>query len=152
MSERLIEVLNMSTTMRSTLRDALASEQHELTYSPLMKSTGLKCVGLGVDEVLVLRFTSIRAAVQSTAIFSKTLSYSSCTVKYAPESCAQLLDSLLEARGRTDTFEAIEEEHDLEPSESSGDGRTICDEKSGRLTEAVWKVLRGRLCTSRQCV
>lgn len=54
---------------------SLRTVRQELTASPVMKSDSLECMRLGADGVLGLRFSSIRAAGYSSALFSQTLRY-----------------------------------------------------------------------------
>ena len=77
---------------------SLPAVRQELTSSPVMKSDSLECMRLGVDGVLELRFSSIRAAAYSSALFSKTFRYQGCTVKCVPDPCAQPLETLLNKR------------------------------------------------------
>ena len=133
---RCLEVHNLP---RNT---SLATVKQELTSSPVMKSSSLECMRLGADGTLTLRFTSIRAAVKNSGLFTNASRYRGCTIKYVPDPCAQPLESLLEeAEGRTDTFETIEEEEDdPEASDILDDGKTICDEDFGRLTKPEWTI------------
>ena len=75
---------------------SLPTLRQELTNSPVMKSTSLEYMRLRADRVLELRFSSIRAAEHSSALFRKTLRYRGCTIQHLPDPCAQPLETLLE--------------------------------------------------------
>ena len=109
----------------------LPTLRQELTASPVMKSDSLECMRLGADGVLGLRFTSIRAAGYSSALFSKTVRYRGCTVHCIPDPCAQPLETLLQPR--TDMSEVVKEVTP-EPSYNS-EAKAAADEQSGRLTK-----------------
>ncbi|KAF6232322.1 hypothetical protein HO173_009427 [Letharia columbiana] len=109
----------------------LPTLRQELTASPVMKSDSLECMRLGADGVLGLRFSSIRAAGHSSALFSKTLRYRGCTVQCIPDPCAQPLETLLQPR--TDMSEVVKEVTP-EPSYNS-EAKAAADEQSGRLTK-----------------
>ena len=110
---------------------SLTTVRPELTSSPVMKSNSLECVRLGTDGVLGLRFSSIRAAVRASAMFSKALRYRGCTVVYIPDPCAQPLETLLDQR--TATSEAVKEDTS-EPCYTS-DAKTCTEDDFGRLTK-----------------
>ena len=105
--------------------------RQELTSSPVMKSNSLECVRLGTDGVLGLRFSSIRAAVRASAMFSKASRYRGCIVKYIPDPCAQPLETLLDQR--TAASEAVTEDAS-EPCHTS-DAKTCTEDDFGRLTK-----------------
>ena len=105
-----------------------------LTSSPVMKSDSLECMRLRVDGVLELRFSSIRAAAYSSALFSKTFRYQGCTVKCFPDPCAQPLETLLDQR----TSEAVQEDTS-EPAYNS-DAKADADGGIGRLTKVDWNI------------
>lgn len=109
----------------------LPTLRQELTASPVMKSDSLECMRLGADGVLGLRFSSIRAAGHSSALFSKTVRYRGCTVQCIPDPCAQPLETLLQPR--TDMSEVVKEVTP-EPSYNS-EAKAAADEQSGRLTK-----------------
>ena len=115
---------------------SLTAVRQELTSSPVMKSNSLECVRLGTDGVLGLRFSSIRAAVRASAMFSKALRYRGCTVKYIPDPCAQPLETLLDQR--TTASEAVKEDAS-EPCYTS-DGQTCTEDDFGRLTKTDWTI------------
>ena len=115
---------------------SLTTVRQELTSSPVMKSNSLECVRLGTDGVLGLRFSSIRAAVRASAMFSKALGYRGCTVKYIPDPCAQPLETLLGQR--TATSEAIKEDAS-EPCYTS-DAKTCTEDDFGRLTKINYDI------------
>ena len=115
---------------------SLPAVRQELKPSPVMKTDSLQCMRLGADGVLGLRFSSIRAATQSYALFTKTLRYRRCTVKWIPDPCAQPLETLLEIR--TDTSEDVEEDTS-EPSCSPG-GKASADGNLGRLAKVDWNI------------
>ena len=115
---------------------SLTAVRQELSSSPVMKSNSLECVRLGTDGVLGLRFSSIRAAVRASAMFSKALRYRGCTVKYIPDPCAQPLETLLDQR--ITASEAVKED----PSEhcSTFDANICADDAFGRLTKIDWNI------------
>ena len=115
---------------------SLTVVKQELTSSPVMKSNSLECARLGTDGVLGLRFSSIRAAVRSSALFTKALRYQGCTVKYIPDPCAQPLETLLDQR--TETSEAVKE--DASGSRYSSDAELCADDAFGRLTKIDWNI------------
>ena len=115
---------------------SLTAVRQELTSSPVMKSNSLECVRLGSDGILGLRFSSIRAAVRASAMFSRALRYGGCTVKYIPDPCAQPLETLLDRR--TETSEAVKEDAS-EPCFTS-DAKTCTEDASGRLTKIDWNI------------
>ena len=110
---------------------SLTAVRRELTSSPVMKSNSLECARLGTDGVLGLRFSSIRAAVRASAMFSKAPRYRGCIVKYIPDPCAQPLETLLDQR--TATSEAVTE-NASEPCHNS-DVKTCTEDDFGRLTK-----------------
>ncbi|CAF9908534.1 MAG: hypothetical protein ALECFALPRED_004667 [Alectoria fallacina] len=112
----------------------LSTIRQELTACPVMKSDSLECMRLGADGVLGLRFSSIRAAGHSSALFSKTPRYRGCTVQCIPDPCAQPLETLLEQR--TDISEAIEEDT-LEPANNS---EAAVEKDTDGLTRVDWKL------------
>ena len=114
----------------------LTAVRQELTWSPVMKSNSLECVRLGTDGILGLRFSSIRAAVHASAIFSNAWRYPGCTVKYIPDPCAQPLETLLNQR--TETSEAVKEDAS-EPCHTS-DAKICTENASGRLTKIDWNI------------
>ena len=115
---------------------SLTAVSQELTSSPVMKSNSLECVRLGKDGVLGLRFSSIRAAVRASTMFSKASRYRGCTVKYIPDPCAQPLETLLDQR--TSTSEAVKEDA-LEPCFTT-DTKTCTNDDFGRLTKIDWNI------------
>lgn len=115
---------------------SLPAIRRELTSSPVMKTNSLECMRLGADGVLGLRFSSVRAAAQSSALFTRTFRYRSCTVKCIPDPCAQPLDTLLEQH--TDTDEAAEE--DTSDTSSNCGVKATADEDIGRLAKVAWNV------------
>lgn len=122
----------------------LRTVRQELTASPVMKSDNLECMRLGADGVLGLRFSSIRAAGYSSALFSQTLHYRGCTVHSLPDPCAQPLETLLEQRA--DTPKVVEEETPG-PSNPS-EAKATTHEQNGRLAKVKWEsdpeLCRGR--------
>lgn len=121
--------------MHNVPRDiSLPAVRQVSTSSPIMKSDSLECMRLGDDGVLELRFSSIRAAAYSSALFSKTFRYQGCTIKYVPDPCAEPLETLLDRR----TSETVEEE----TSESSynSDAKAGADGNFGRLTKVDWDI------------
>ena len=115
---------------------SLTAVRQELTSSPVMKSNSLECARLGTDGVLGLRFSSISAAVRSSAMFSKAMRYRGCTVKYIPDPCAQPLETLLDQR--TETFEAVKE--DASEPRYNSDAELCADDAIGRLTKIDWNI------------
>ena len=115
---------------------SLTAVRQELTSSPVMKSNSLECMRLGNDGVLGLRFSSIRAAVRTSALFSRTLRYRGCTVRYIPDPCALPLETLLDQH--TETSEAVKEDTS-EPCYTS-DAKTCTEDDFGRLTKIDWDI------------
>lgn len=115
---------------------SLTAVRQELTSSPVMKSNSLEYVKLGNDGVLILRFSSIRAAVRASAMFSRALRYRGCTVKYIPDPCAQRPETLLNQC--TETSEAVKEDTS-EPCYTS-DARTCTEGDVGRLSKIDWNI------------
>ncbi len=113
---------------------SLPSVRRELTASPVMESDSLECMRLGADGILGLRFSSISAAEQSSALFR--MRYRGCTVKYTPDPCAQPLETLVEHR--TATSEAVAEE--TPESSYDSEAKAITDEHFGRLTKVDWTI------------
>ncbi|KAK4690350.1 hypothetical protein P7C71_g6422, partial [Lecanoromycetidae sp. Uapishka_2] len=66
----------------------------ELLSSPVMKSTSLEAMKMGADGVLRLYFSSIRAASQSSYLFTRSVRYRGCEVKFLPDPCAQPLETI----------------------------------------------------------
>lgn len=115
---------------------SLPAVRQELTFSPVMKSNSLECMTLGADGVLELRFSSIRAAAQSFALFRKTFRYRDCTVKCIPDPCAQPLETLL----KQPTNISTPMEEDTSDPSCNSDVKTSADEGFGRLAKVDWNI------------
>lgn len=111
-----------------------------------VESNSLECMRL-VDGVLSLRFSSIRAAELSSAMFRKASRYRGCTVKTTPDPCAQPLETLLEQRTDvsevfgegTDVPEVVEKKDPPGPSTNS-EAKAFPNEQPGRLSKVDWTI------------
>lgn len=88
---RCLEVQNFP---RNVLPSAL---KQELAVSPVLKYTGLESMSMSGDGILGLRFSSVKFAAQASAMFGFKSRYRKCSVRFAPDPCAQPLETLLEA-------------------------------------------------------
>ncbi|KAL2046227.1 hypothetical protein N7G274_001674 [Stereocaulon virgatum] len=87
---RCLEIQNFP---RNVLPSAL---KQELAVSPVLKYNGLESMSMSGDGTLGLRFSSVKFAVRASAMFGLKPRYRKCSVRFAPDPCAQPLETLLE--------------------------------------------------------
>ncbi|KAL9099739.1 MAG: hypothetical protein Q9163_004805 [Psora crenata] len=70
--------------------------REDVNLSPVMKIGGLETMKIVAKGVLLLRFSSIRYAIQASGIFSSFRRYRGCTIRWLQDPCAQALNTLLQ--------------------------------------------------------